>query len=366
MFTVCQLRISMLPEESFHKTIRSLQRALVLLAGLIGLVMFSILWLLALTFQGVETTPVHAIVLSTPKATQSIQAEEPLWKAPAESHLITDENAKLIQYGKELITNTSRYLGPKGTVAHMSNGMNCQNCHLDAGTKPWGNNYSAVASTFPKYRERSGTVEGTVKRVNDCFERSLNGTSLDSSSREMKAIVAYINFLGSEVPRGKSPVGSGIWKVPFLDRAADPDKGKLTYQQKCVSCHGATGQGIPNPEGTGYTFPPLWGVHSYNQGAGLFRISRLAGYIKVNMPLGANFENPQLSDEEAWDVAAYIESMPHPPKDRSRDWPRIARKPFDHPFGPYADLFSEQQHKYGPFKPIKTWQDQHKSSIGKL
>lgn len=83
----------------------------------------------------------------------------------------------------------------------------------------------------------------------------------------MKAIVAYINFLGSEVPKGKSPAGSGIWEVPFPDRAADPDKGKLTYQQKCVSCHGATGQGIPNPEGTVYTFPPLWGTHSYNQGA---------------------------------------------------------------------------------------------------
>jgi thiosulfate dehydrogenase len=28
-------------------------------------------------------------------------------------------------------------------------------------------------------------------------------------------------------------------------------------------------------------------------------------------------------------------------------------KPVDAPYGPYADGFSEQQHKYGPFAPIR-------------
>ncbi|WP_375444231.1 c-type cytochrome [uncultured Fibrella sp.] len=269
-----------------------------------------------------------------------------------------DTNGVLIMYGKDLIAHTATYLGPKGKVARLSNGMNCQNCHLDAGTKPWGNNYGAVAATYPKFRERSGTIETIVKRVNDCIERSLNGKTLDSNSREMKAIVAYILSVGSNVPRGETPNGSGIWKLPYLDRAADPGNGKLAYEQKCVSCHGTTGHGVANTNRTGYTFPPLWGPHSYNQGAGLFRISRLAGYVKTNMPLGATWEKPTLTDEEAWDIAAYIESMPRPAKDLSRDWPNIAGKPIDHPFGPYADSFSEKQHKFGPFKPIKNWQDQ--------
>jgi thiosulfate dehydrogenase len=67
----------------------------------------------------------------------------------------------------------------------------------------------------------------------------------------------------------------------------------------------------------------------------------------------ATWKNPKLTDEEAWDVAAYIASQPRPQKFFSYDWKDIFKKPFDHPFGPYADNFSEQQHKYGPFELIK-------------
>ena len=99
-----------------------------------------------------------------------------------------------------------------------------------------------------------------------------------------------------------------------------------------------------------YLYPPLWGNNSYNIGAGLYRISRLAGYVKNNMPNPLNYHNPQLSDEQAWDVAAFVNSQPRPSKDISKDWPRIAGKPFDHPFGPYADNLSEERHKFGPWK----------------
>ena len=71
------------------------------------------------------------------------------------------------------------------------------------------------------------------------------------------------------------------------------------------------------------------------------------------MPNGASFDNPILTDEEAWDVAAYVNSMPRPHKTFAADWPDISAKPFDHPFGPYADDFTEQQHKLGPFVAIK-------------
>ncbi len=275
-----------------------------------------------------------------------------VWQAPDESLMPATEK-ELILYGKELIKNTSFYLGPKGTVASISNGMNCQNCHLDAGTKAWGNNYSAVASTYPKFRERSGAEEDIPKRVNDCFERSLNGKALPVDGKEMQAIVSYINFLGSNVQKDEKPEGSGITEVAFLERAADPEKGKIVYQNKCVSCHMANGEGMANADKSGYTYPPLWGKHSYNDGAGLYRLTRFAGYVKSNMPLGANYENPQLTDEEAWDVAAYVNSQKRPKKDIKKDWPNIAGKPIDHPFGPYHDGFSEEEHRYGPFKPIK-------------
>lgn len=271
-------------------------------------------------------------------------------------------DGELIWYGHELVANTAKYLGPKGSVLQITNGMNCQNCHLEAGTKPWGNNYGAVYSTYPKFRDRSGGMETIYKRVNDCFERSLNGKALDTNSKEMQAIYAYIQWLGEDVKRGEKPKGSGIAELPFLNRAADVQKGKEVYVQKCQTCHAANGEGQLNFDGNAYTYPPLWGNNSYNVGAGLFRLSRFAGYVKMNMPLGADYHAPQLSNEEAWDVAAFVNSQPRPTKDVKNDWPDIAKKPVDHPFGPYADPFTEEQHKYGPYAPIQEYRDQLKKS----
>jgi len=277
------------------------------------------------------------------------------WVTPS---LFTDNELQgaereLVIYGEDIIVNTSRYFGPHGSVAAITNGMNCQNCHLNAGKKTWGNNYSAVYSTYPKFRDRSGGMESIYKRVGDCFERSLNGTAPDSNSREYQAIYAYIKWLGKDVKKGERPVGSGISKLNYLDRAADPVKGKAVYTAQCQSCHGANGEGQLSLNGVSYEYPPLWGEHSYNDGAGLFRLSNFAGYVKSNMPFKqATHDNPKLTTEEAWDVAAYVNSQPRPGKDLSNDWPHISKKPFDHPFGPYADGFSESQHKYGPYKPI--------------
>lgn len=289
-------------------------------------------------------------------ATVKVEKKADFWNAPVMDDAVPAE----VKYGRELIANTSLYLGPKGSVGHLSNGMNCQNCHLDAGTKPFGNNYSAVASTYPKFRARSGSEESIEKRVSDCFERSLNGVAPAVDSKEMKAIVAYIKWLGKDVPKGESPKGVGLVELPFLDRAADPEKGKVVFELKCKSCHGANGEGLPNADATAYTYPPLWGDNSYNHGAGLFRLSRFAGYVKANMPLGASSENPQLSDEEAWDLAAFVNSQPRPKKDLSKDWPDYTKKPFDHPFGPFGDSFSEKQHKFGPFAEIKKGIDARK------
>lgn len=288
-----------------------------------------------------------------PQATARYTADS-LWYGPDTASIagLEPERASLIRHGRDLIANTAAYLGPQGSVGHRTNGMNCQNCHLDAGTRPWGNNYGAVWSTYPKFRERSGTNETVVKRVNDCIERSLNGRALDSTSREMQAILAYMEWVGTDVPKGKKPKGTGIVDLPFLDRAADPARGERVFTAKCVSCHNADGQGKKNTDGITYQYPPLWGEHSYNIGAGLYRLSRFAGYVRNNMPQGATYEKPQLTDEEAWDVAAYVNAQQHPDRDLSADWPRLTGKPIDHPFGPYTDGFSEEQHRLGPFAPI--------------
>lgn len=283
-----------------------------------------------------------------------ITEQDALWHGPDTNQLalLDGPQAELIRYGRELISNTSHYLGPNGTVAQITNGLNCQNCHLDAGTKPWGNNYGAVWSTYPKFRARSGSIETIPARVNDCFERSLNGSPLDTNGHEMNAILAYMEWLGTGVPKGKGPEGSGLVELAFLDRSADPLHGASIYMEKCSSCHGQNGQGLMKADARTFQYPPLWGENSYNVSAGLYRASRFAGYVKANMPLGVSWSTPQLSDEEAWDLAAYVNSQPHPIKFFEGDWPDITTKPFDHPFGPFADTFPEQQHKFGPYGPI--------------
>ena len=326
-----------------------LAMSLVVVVGLLLFLSFSGVSLPSLS-QEEEESPV-AVVESPEVAALADPAS--LWKAPELASMDQEPNAEELHYGRELVANTAEYLGPRGKVKTISNGMNCQNCHLQAGTAPLGNNYGAVASTYPKVRARSGQEEDIQKRINDCFERSLNGKPLERESKEMKAMVAYINWVGKDVPKGEVPVGSGIYEVPLLDRAADPTKGKIVYENQCSSCHQADGKGMAKPDGTGYLYPPLWGEASYNHGAGLYRISRFAGYVKANMPLGVTFESPILSDEDAWDVAAYVNSMDRPKKNLTKDWPDISKKPMDHPFGPFTDGFSEGQHKFGPFKPIK-------------
>lgn len=279
--------------------------------------------------------------------------EDSLWQAPDERTITDKEQRQLVEYGHDLIVRTSYYFGPKGKIAPITNGMNCQNCHINAGCTNYGNCFSAVASTYPKYRERSGRIESIEFRINDCMTRSLNGQSIDSTGKEMKAMVAYLIWLGTEVPRKVIPKGSGLEQLPFIDRAADTVKGRIVFESSCARCHGNNGEGLIKMDSSGYIYPPLWGDHSFNTGAGMYRISRLAGFIKSNMPFElSSHDNPVLNNEQAWDVAAFISSQPRPQKSFPSDWPNIAAKPFDHPFGPYADVFSEAQHKYGPFKEI--------------
>jgi thiosulfate dehydrogenase len=280
------------------------------------------------------------------------ESDSARWFPPAMESIPSGATRELIRFGRELIQHTARYLGPKGSVRAVTNGLNCQNCHLDAGTRPFAANFSAVASSYPKFRARSGSIEDFEKRVNDCIERSLNGTALSVDGREMAAIVAYLKWIGNEVPKGITPFGAGLVKLRPLDRAADPAKGSVVYSIMCARCHGYSGQGTRTKDGVEWIYPPLWGAHSYNTGAGLFRLSTLAAFLKVNMPYGATYEKPALTDEEAWDLAAFVNSMPRPHREFPADWPDLKSKPVDHPFGPYADGYSEKEHKYGPFGPI--------------
>ena len=315
-------------------------------------IIFSVLILTALFFIKNQCNPKKTSQTGNKVGARSDFASK-AWIAPDSNSIPATKEGKLIRYGRKLITHTSIYLGPKGTVAHVSNGMNCQNCHLFAGTKSFGNNFSMVASGYPRFRPRSGQIESIEFRVNDCLERSLNGKRIDSLSNEMRAFVAYFNWIGKDVKKNKKIIDASVEPLPFMDRAANPGNGKILYTAKCQSCHGSSGQGIIKPDSSEYIYPPLWGSNSYNIGAGQHRLIKLAGFVKNNMPFGSTYQQPQLTNDQAWDVAAYICSKPRPFKDVSKDWPKMNTKPVDYPFGPYSDRFSEKQHQFGPFEPIR-------------
>lgn len=293
--------------------------------------------------------------------TNIITSKNAAWIAPDTNKIPSTTEGDLIRYGRALIENTSRYFGPNGIISNAGNGMQCQNCHLKAGTKLFGINFSMVANSYPRFKERSGSMESIEKKVEDCFERSMNGHVIDSTGREMKAFVAYLNWVGSNVGKGESTVGSGVEELALMDRAADTLRGRRVFENKCQVCHGKNGEGQSLPDSTGAVYPPLWGTNSYNIGASIYRISKLAGFVKNNMPFGASHNAPMLTNEDAWDVAAFVNSKFHPLKDLSGDWPILFKKPYDYPFGPYIDKqFSEYQRKYGPFAPIKNYYSKSK------
>jgi thiosulfate dehydrogenase len=132
------------------------------------------------------------------------------------------------------------------------------------------------------------------------------------------------------------------------------DAGKLVFEQHCTACHGDDGAGLlaaANPI-HGYVFPPLWGPSSFNTGAGMHRVLTAARFIKARMPLG----RPDLNDEQAFDVAAFINSQPRPEMaNLDQDYPDRKTKPVDTGYGPYADSFPLEQHRFGPFQPMEAF-----------
>jgi thiosulfate dehydrogenase len=286
-------------------------------------------------------------------AANSTQASTQNWAAPDSNAIPKNQTGDQIRYGKLLLAHTAEYFGPNGKIAHLSNGMNCQNCHLEGGSRLFANNYSVVAATYPKMSFRSGKVQPISQRITDCFNRSLAGKVPDTNGKEVQAMIAYMKWIGHGVKKGAKLKGTATEKLPYLTVAADPLKGQAVYIAKCKVCHGANGEGLLATDKSAYSYPPLWGPNSYNDGAGMYRIGNLAGFVKNNMPFGATYKSPQLSNEEAWNVAAFINSQPRPHYDQRKDWKDLKNKPIDFPFGPYADGFSEKQHKYGPFGPMK-------------
>lgn len=283
--------------------------------------------------------------------------EETIFTPPDTSTIPPGKFGEMIRYGRELIENTAYYLGPDGVVgSHLNNKMNCGNCHLDAGTRPYALNYFSSHARYPQYRGRENAILSLADRVNNCIERPHHGKPIPLDSKEMVAIVSYIKWLGQGVPTGKRVKGDNGVELNFLTRAADPGKGAIVYATHCASCHGKNGEGQWKYDSVTYEYPPLWGMKSYEAGSSMHRVLKAARFIKANMPDKLAFwYKPVLTDEEAIDVAAFINDdriHPRPIPTVSMGYDSLEVKPIDYGVGPFMDTFSEHQHKFGPYQPI--------------
>ena len=281
------------------------------------------------------------------------------WQAPDIGKLPDDKYGQMVRQGKALMEQTYKHIGPEvkdASKRFSGNNLACVSCHMDAGSRKFGNPWVGTFVSFPQYRGREDAVSTTEERINGCMERSMNGRKLPLESVEMKAMLSYLHFLSTGIPVGAKLEGGGTLKLKPLARAADPVAGKQVYATTCVACHGENGQGMRRGkvgDADGYQFPPVWGADSYNNGAGMARVTLAAGFIKGNMPSGITHTTAVLTDEQAFDVAAYVNSQPRPVKlNLDADFPARKNKPVDAAFAPYTPGFSPEQHKYGPWKAI--------------
>jgi thiosulfate dehydrogenase len=267
----------------------------------------------------------------------------------------SEENMQ-VKYGFELFKSTPKYIGPnngKAELVYAGNNLSCNNCHLYAGTKPYSGALIGVVKRFPQFRGRENKMGTIEERINGCFERSMNGKVLPPDGKEMKAFVSYLSWLDRFAEPDGSFEGKGFMTIEIPERAVDLEKGKAVFNTVCYACHGTDGQGVKLKNSHVYQYPPLWGEDSFNNGAGMNRVITAANFIIGNMPYGATFENPILTDEEAYDVAGYINQQLRPQKSNpEKDFPDLKRKPVSTPYPPFADEFSIEQHQLGPFQPI--------------
>ena len=257
-------------------------------------------------------TTTRLVSASTSMQTAWEVPKNPLVDSLTNSSYLTEQ----IRWGFRIFTNT-----PQEAPKFSGNKMSCSNCHLNAGQRERALPIVGVAGVYPEYNKRSGRLFSLEDRIVGCLMRSQNATGtpatpaesedlLPITSKEVLALSAYISWLSSGYPVGKNMPWRGQNVIPSnklvpLEKL-DAKRGEALFMEKCTSCHGEDGQGVDIGDKKA---GPLWGSDSWNDGAGAARIYTLAGMIRYSMPY---LDPGSLTDEEAQQIAAFINSKPRP------------------------------------------------------
>jgi thiosulfate dehydrogenase len=230
------------------------------------------------------------------------------FRPPPESAMPDGDYGKVVRLGEQVFTNTGKFAG-----RYVGNDLTCANCHLDAGRLADSAPLWAAFIHYPAYRSKTKQVDTLASRIQGCFRYSMNGKAPPQDDEIMTALQTYAFWLATGAPVGTAVPGSGY---PRLKKPAQPPdfaRGEAVYAQNCALCHGANGQG--QRAGDRQVFPPLWGPRSFNWGAGMHQLGNASAFIKANMPLG---QGGTLTDQQAWDVAAFMDGHERPQDPRFR------------------------------------------------
>jgi thiosulfate dehydrogenase len=217
---------------------------------------------------------------------------------PVSKEQVDDKLAEVVKLGEAIVENTTTHPMSKGYVG---NALNCTSCHLDNGRHEKAGTFLGTATAYPAWSPRENRVITLEDRVLNCFMRSCNGTRPPLGSEVSVAVTAYITSLSQGQTlrmNPKRPIGPGAIKLLAVKPdQADIQRGAALYTSRCAECHQKDGQGDKDN-------PPVWGERSYNDGAGLSSVENLAAWLKVGMPL----DDTDLTDQQALDIAAYVNS----------------------------------------------------------
>lgn len=257
-----------------------------------------------------ERNPEQTDTLAMAKTEQGPPQGAP-FRVPEESEIKDTVTLAQVRRGRALLRATRDSL-----PQHVRASLSCVNCHVGDGLQRDAMPLVGSYARFPQYRGRSGKVDVIQDRINDCFERSMNGKALPTNGKDMHDIVAYLAFLSKGFPVGVDMQGQGLPKLAAMK--GDTARGHQVFTANCAVCHGVDGQGTN-------AAPPLWGPKSFNIGAGMARVNTAAAFIHHLMPR----DRPgTLTPQQAFDVATYISSRPRPDfAGKENDWPRGGAPP---------------------------------------
>lgn len=215
---------------------------------------------------------------------------------PAGTPPVLTPQQQLVHQGKLIFDQTPQHAAP-----WTGNTLTCTDCHRLSGTVPYATPLTVTTKRYPRFTQRAGHVVTLQQRIQECFVRSENGKPLPTDSPQMKALVAYINSLWTNRDKTQPDEYRPLVHLPAL--TGNAARGKVLYTAQCAACHQDNGEGLPD------AYPPVWGPNSYNDGAGMSHNAKFAAWVQHNMPL----QSPGiLSAQQAWDIAAYVNSQPRP------------------------------------------------------